>query len=260
MNTLEYSMIESLKKLKNEYGVFEIKAEYENEGSRQVEMMRLKDVADSVGLPIIIKIGGVEAVTDMYEALSLGARGIVAPMTETAFSTSKFLDAIDTFIAEDNREDIEFAINVETITAMNNFEDMLKLPKINLLDSVTVGRVDFTASLGKDRGFVDSFDMLRYCTDIFSKAKTKGLRTALGGAISTKSVKFIKDLVEMNLIDKYETRKLVYTSSAVDSIEAGLLEGINFEVQWLKSKKRYYHRIAIEDEKRIQMLEARLNV
>lgn len=34
MNTLEYEMIEVLKKLKNDYGVFELKAEYENEGSR----------------------------------------------------------------------------------------------------------------------------------------------------------------------------------------------------------------------------------
>ena len=33
MNVLEYEMIEILKKLKSEYGVFEIKAEYENEGS-----------------------------------------------------------------------------------------------------------------------------------------------------------------------------------------------------------------------------------
>ena len=59
--------------------------------------MRLKDVTSFVGLPIIIKIGGVEAVTDIYEALSLGVGGIIAPMSETAFSTSKFLDAIDTF-------------------------------------------------------------------------------------------------------------------------------------------------------------------
>jgi 4-hydroxy-2-oxoheptanedioate aldolase len=259
MNSLEYKMIESLKKLSNDYGVFEIKAEYENEGSRQVELMRLKDVADQVGIPIIIKIGGVEAVTDMYEALSLGARGIVAPMTETAFSTSKFLDAIDTFIAEDNREDIEFAINIETLTAMNNFDDMLKLPKLNLLDSVTVGRVDFTASMGKDRGFVDSFEMLTGCIEIFSKAKAKGLKTALGGAISNKSQRFIEELVYSNLINKYETRKLVYRAESVKTMKEGLQEGINFEVQWLKSKKRYYHRIAIEDEKRIQMLEARLN-
>ena len=48
MNILEYEMIEILKKLRDEFGVFEIKAEYENEGSRQTELMRLKDVTEKV--------------------------------------------------------------------------------------------------------------------------------------------------------------------------------------------------------------------
>ena len=56
MNKLEYEMVEVLKRLKGDYGVIEIKAEYENEGSRQDELMRLKDVAGKVDLPIIIKI------------------------------------------------------------------------------------------------------------------------------------------------------------------------------------------------------------
>ena len=34
MNTIEYEMAEVLKSLKNDYGVFEIKAEFEAEGSR----------------------------------------------------------------------------------------------------------------------------------------------------------------------------------------------------------------------------------
>lgn len=258
MNILEYEMIELLKKLKNEYGVFEIKAEYENEGSRQVELMRLKDVADAVGLPIILKIGGVEAVTDMYEALSLGAKGIIAPMAETAFATSKFLGVIDLFVAEDNRRDIEFAVNIETITAHNNFDEMLKLAKIGLLSSITVGRVDFSASLGANRKFADSDAMLKYCVTIFGKAKAKGLKTALGGAISTDSEQFIKSLVAQDLIDKYETRKLVYRKTAVKNLVDGLAEGIKFELLWLKSKRRYYHRIKIEDEKRITMLEERV--
>ena len=258
MNVLEYEMIDILKRLKDEYGVFEIKAEYENEGSRQVELMRLKDVADRVDLPIILKIGGVEAITDMYEALSLGARGIIAPMAETGFAASKFLSAIDTFVPEDNQKDIEFAINIETITAYNNIDEILSQAKINLLDSITVGRVDFTASMGADRSFVNSDEMLKYCANIFKKAKAKGLRTALGGAISTDSIPFINDLVSKNILDKYETRKLVYNKNAVKNISEGLAEGIKFELLWLKSKRRYYHRIHKEDEKRIDMLEKRV--
>ena len=257
MNVLEYEMVDLLKKLKDEYGVFEIKAEYENEGSRQVELMRLKDIAEKVNLPIILKIGGAEAITDMYEALSIGAKGIIAPMAETGFATSKFLNAIDTFIPEDNQKDIEFAINIETITAYNNIDEILSQKKINLLNSITIGRVDFTASLGKDRKFANSDKMLEYCTNIFTKARAKGLRTALGGAISPDSIEFLRNLVSNKLIDKYETRKLVYHKEAVKNISEGLAEGIKFELLWLKSKRRYYHSIFNEDEKRIVMLEKR---
>ena len=55
MNNIEKQMISVLKELKNDYGVFEIKAEFESEGSRMEELMRLKDVTSSVGIPIILK-------------------------------------------------------------------------------------------------------------------------------------------------------------------------------------------------------------
>ena len=258
MNKLEYEMVEVLKRLKGDYGVIEIKAEYENEGSRQDELMRLKDVAGKVDLPIIIKIGGVEAITDIYNAITLGVAGIIAPMAETKFAVSKFVNAVDTFVSEDNREDIEFAFNVETITAYNNIDDILSLENINLLSGVTIGRVDFTASMEKDRGFADSDEMLEYCTKIFQKSREKGLKCGLGGAISTNSSEFIKSLVSKNLIDKYETRKIVYDKDAINNISEGILAGVEFELLWLKSKRRYYSKIKTEDEKRIEMLEKRL--
>jgi hypothetical protein len=258
MNILEYEMLEILKELKNEYGVFEIKAEYENEGSRQEELMRLKDVTGKVDLPIILKIGGVEAVTDMYNALALGVKGIVAPMAETAFAVNKFINAINTFIPADNAEDIEFAVNIETITSYKNIDNILNLNDINTLSGITVGRVDFSASMGKTRDYVDSGEMMKYCQEIFFKAKEKGLKCALGGAVSLKSEYFIGELVKSELVDKYETRKIVYHKNAVKYFKRGILKGIEFELLWLKSKRRYYHRIKNEDEKRIEMLEKRL--
>ena len=221
--------------------------------------MRLKDVAGAAGLPIIIKIGGVEAITDIYNSLALGASGIIAPMAETKFAVSKFTNAVDTFVSKDNREDIEFAINIETITAYNNIDDILTVENLEVLDGVTIGRVDFTASMGKDRNFADSDQMLEYCTSIFKKCREKNLKCGLGGAISANSSDFVKSLVSQNLIDKYETRKIVYHKDAVNNIAEGILAGVEFELLWLKSKRRYYHNIKSEDEKRIVMLEKRFN-
>lgn len=260
MNKIEREIVDVLKCLKEEYGVFEIKAEFEAEGSRIEEMMRLKDVTSKLDLPIILKIGGVEAITDMYNALSIGVKGVIAPMAETAFAVSKFLNSIEEFIPEDNEQDIDFAINIETTTAQQNFDSILSLPGIEKLHGVTIGRVDLVGSLGGGRSIVNSDQILRICEDVFQKSREKGMKCGLGGAISNESIGFIKSLVDQKLIDKYETRKVVYSSDSIFfSPEQGLTKGIEFELLWLKSKQRYYSRIKAEDQQRIDMLEKRLS-
>ena len=258
MNTLEYQMADILKALKNEYGVFEIKAEFEAEGSRMEEMMRLKDVTTFAGLPIILKIGGVEAVTDVYNALSIGVKGIIAPMVETPFALSKFLNLIKNMIAEDNAKDIEFTFNLETITAYQNIDAMFKLPNISTLSGVTVGRVDLTASmnLGRD-GINTSDEVFNICQMVFSKTKENGLKTGLGGGISKEALPIISKLARAKLLDKFETRKVVFPAASCKYGDAAILKALEFELLWLKSKRRYYSRVKVEDENRIAMLEKR---
>jgi len=258
MNVIELEMVELLKKLRDDFGVFEVKAEFEAEGSRMEEMMRLKDVTSKADLPIILKIGGVEAITDIYNGLLLGVEGLVTPMAETPFALSKFLDAILKFVPEDNREDIFFAANIETITAYNNFQNMLSLPKIDLLQGITIGRVDLTGSMGYGRDKIDSEEIFNICKDVFEKAKACRLKTALGGGVSTNSLDFIRRLHEMQLIDKFETRKVVFKADAIKFGEKAILKAVEFELLWLKSKRRFYQRIKQEDENRIEMLEKRL--
>jgi len=259
MNSLEYQMIEILKCLKNEFGVFEIKCEFEAEGTRLEELMRLKDITSFVGLPIILKIGGVEAVTDMYNGLAIGVKGIIAPMAETPYALSKFINAVDTLIPKDNAKDIEFAFNMETITGFNNLDVMLALPAIKLLQGMTVGRVDLTGSMGLDRKSVENDRIYSLCVEAFKKTRNIGLKNGLGGAISTSSLDFIKKLNEDALIDKFETRKVVFKPEAVAYGERAILKAVEFELFWLKSKRRYYSGIKAEDEHRIEMLEKRLS-
>ncbi|HBM16423.1 MAG TPA: citrate lyase beta subunit [Lentisphaeria bacterium] len=258
MNSIEKEMLSVLRELKEKYGVFEIKAEFEAEGSRMEELMRLKDVTSAAGLPIILKIGGVEAVTDIYNALSIGVKGIIAPMGETPFAISKFLGIIDKMVPKDNAEDIDFAFNMETITCYNNFDHILALPKINLLHGVTVGRVDLTGSLGLDRTSVESKEVFDICRDTFIKARKKVLKTGLGGAISTSSIDFIKKLNTEKLIDKFETRKVVFPAESASYGDKAILKSIEFELKWLVSKRRFYSGIKSEDEARIAMLEKRI--
>lgn len=261
MNVLEYEMTEVLKKLRDEYGVFEIKAEFEAEGSRMEEMMRLKDVTTFVGLPIILKVGGVEAVTDIYNALSVGVKGIIAPMAETPFALSKWFGTIKNMVPPDNAKDIQFAVNFETITTYRNIDAMLALPDISLLTGVTVGRVDLTASMELGRDDINtSQEVYDICKVMMAKVKGKGLKTGLGGGISAGSLPIIQKLDEAELLDKFETRKVVFPVRSWRYGETAILEAIKFELLWLKSKRRYYSRIKAEDESRIAMLEKRLGL
>ena len=259
MNVLEKEMIVILKELKEKYGVFEIKAEFEAEGSRMEELMRLKDVTSSAGLPIILKIGGVEAVSDIYNALAIGVKGIVAPMAETPFALSKYLNMIKDMVPKDNAEDIEFAFNLETITAYNNIDEMLSVSGINALFGMTIGRVDLTGSMDLGRNGINSEEVYKICEDSFTKARAAGLNTGLGGGISAESINFIERLNSKNLLDKFETRKVVFSADSMRHGEKAILKAVEFELKWLVSKRRYYSGIKAEDEQRIQMLEKRLN-
>ncbi|MBF0436869.1 MAG: citrate lyase beta subunit [Magnetococcales bacterium] len=259
MNELEHEMVDLLTELRDRFGVYEIKAEFEAEGSRMEEMMRLKEVIGKAGLPLILKIGGVEAVTDVYNALSLGVKGIIAPMAETPYSVSKFLNLIDHYIAPDNAKDIEFAINLETITAYHNLDAILSCPGFDRLAGITVGRVDMVGSMGLSRAAINtSEELFGICRDIFSKARARGLKTALGGGIEKEALPIIERLNAEGLLDKYETRKIVFRAESAKLGEIAILKAVKFELQWLKSKRRYYSGIRSEDEKRIAMLERRV--
>jgi len=259
VNILEKQMLEVLKELRENYGVNKVKAEFEAEGSRIEEMMRLKDVASNAGIQIVMKIGGVEAVTDVYNALAIGVSDIVAPMAETKYALSKFVNMIANYVAEDNAKDIGFSVNIETETACNNFDDMLTLPDINVLEGVTVGRVDLIGSMGLDRSQINiSEDVKNICKSIFSKAKKVGLNTTIGGGIDIDALPIISAMHADGLIDKYETRKVVFPAESISYGKKTILKAVEFELLWLVSKRRYYSGVKKEDEKRIAMLEARL--
>lgn len=260
MNILELEMIEILKKLKSDYGVIEIKAEFEAEGSRMEELMRLKDVASSVNLPIILKIGGAEAVTDIYNGIILGVEGLIAPMVETSYAVSKYLEVIEKLIQPDNRDKIDFAINIETISAFENIEKILQLENINILNSITFGRSDFVQSMGLSKSEVNSDIVFEYVRRVAILAKQKGLDFAMGGNITKSSIDFVRKLYIEDLITKYETRKVVFKSSFIEkNPEEGIELALKFELLWLKSKKRFYSKIQEEDDHRINDLEERLS-
>lgn len=257
MNQLEKRMVGILQDLKENYHVIGVKAEFEAEGTRIEEAMRLKEVSLKAGLGLTMKIGGCEAIKDMFEAASLGVVHVVAPMVETAYALKKYLGAIDIAFSAEDQEDVDFLINLETITALQNFDEMLKLPEIRKLKGIVIGRVDLVGSMGLHRDAINDQQVLDLALAAATKAKAAGLEVVVGGGVSVHSLPFFRSFPEGHL-DRFETRKVVFgCPGALGNPERAFLRAVEFELLWLKNKKNYYGAIHREDDTRLAMLEER---
>ncbi len=258
MNLLERKMVDTLIDLKENHHVVGVKAEFEAEGTRLEEALRLKEVVSSAGLGLTLKIGGCEALRDMYEGRVIGVSRIVGPMAESPHALKKFLAAVRLAFPEDERNHVDFCVNIETIDGYNNFDRMLELEDINELGGIVMGRVDFTGSLGLTREDVNSEKMFEITADLFTKAKKKNLECALGGGVSAETLPLLRRLPEGS-IDRYETRKVIFgcPGALSDDADKGILKAVGFELMWLKNKRDFYSSIALEDKLRLEMLQSR---
>lgn len=259
MNKTERQMVEILTRGRENFGIVSVKAEFEAEGTRLEELLRLVDVARAAGLPITVKIGGCEAIRDLLEAKQIGVRYIVAPMVESAYAASKYVAAKNIVYSEDEQKDTDFLFNIETITGFNNRESLIEA--INTpsgADGVVFGRVDFVGSLGWDRNTINKQQTTDYAIETAKLCKDSGKQLVMGGGVSIESINALRQVHAIRL-DRFETRKVVFDAGIAlgTDIEEGLVDAVHFELLWLLNKRDYYNGIAQEDEKRIGMLEFR---
>lgn len=259
MNKTERQMRDLLTKGKEHFGVVSVKAEFEAEGTRVDELLRLVDISRSAGLDLTVKIGGCEAVRDLLEAKQIGVKYVVAPMVETPYALSKYIAAKNAVFNSEELEDTQFLFNLETITGFENLDQMVSLAsKPGGAQGLVFGRVDFAGSLGKSREEINNSEITKFVSEAAASAKGAGLDFVMGGAISSDSLHVIKDIASIHLT-RFETRKIVFSGDAttINNIEDGLVNAVHFELLWLLNKRDYYGRITAEDAKRIDMLESR---
>lgn len=257
MNALEKRMVEALKDLRENHHVKGVKAEFESEGTRLEEALRLKEVITKAGLDLTIKIGGCEAIKDMYDARSIGVTRIVAPMIETPYALKKFLNGVKLAIPKDERDEISLLVNIETVDGVKNFDRMLELKEIGELDGIVLGRVDMVGSLGMSRDDINKEPIFNIARELFTKAKKHDLECVIGGGVSANSLPFFRNLP--GLLDRYETRKIIFQCPQAlgDTADKGILKAVGFELMWLKNKRDFYGLIFDEDKARIEMLQKR---
>jgi hypothetical protein len=243
----------SLEKLSIDYGIVGMKQSFEDEGVLLNDVVAFKRVTEVCNLQSFVKIGGCEAKSDLFNCIRLGIDGIIAPMVETPFALSKFTDML-----EEYSDRADGYIVIESKTAYTNIDDILAEAE-GKLKGIIVGRSDFAKSYKLNKSEVDSSFVYDKVEDILQKAKKYNLVTTMGGNVSTRSTKFVKEMHQKGLLDKIETRNVVIglNPKNINKIETTIQKALDFEIEWLQYKLSISSKLSSEYSERIGLLKNR---
>lgn len=236
MYGIEKQVYKQLMKLKDEFNIQGIKAEFEAEGSTFRDIMRLRRLTSKADIKLFLKIGGVEAVRDIKDSLELGVDGLIAPMVETKFGVHKFVEAYKA-VYKDHK--IHLSINIETRNAIEEIDAILDYAKGNI-DNITLGRTDLSASYFDPDVVPDSDAVIKLIKSVGEKARAKGFTFTVGGSISKATIQKLKKYKFCReCIGNIETRKVILPTSTAIGNEDSIREALKFEELYILSKKEF---------------------
>ena len=251
---LEKKLSDQLVRLK-ELGICAVKAEFEAEGASFRDLLRLRRFTAEQNIPLHLKIGGVEALRDLKDALDLGVDGVIAPMVESPFGVVKFAEAVESVFG---RRRLFKSINIETREAVERVDDILEVA-LGKIDNVTIGRTDLSRSyfdlvIQPDSPFIlDLIDRLSY------KIQSVGLDLTVGGSLTSESVRIFSERKERlgDRVSSLETRKAIFPTERMLQEKDVLKESLRFEEIYLRFKLECEAWLSRVDQERLTELKSR---
>ena len=257
MYKLEKNIYLQLCKLKDEFNLLGIKAEFEAEGTRINELGILSDLCSSSGVPLKLKVGGPCAKRDLYEAFQIGVNEILVPMIESAcalkYCTDAYMSLIPIF--ESLKICPSLSVNIESKKAIENIDSILEtIKKLSLpIKTIVIGRSDLANSL--EETDVNSKLIMSLCFMLIEKCKKYNIKVTIGGNLTRNSYKFINEL-DSNIY-AFESRKCTFSNLKPLSqcnFNSLINDALEFELSWLKFKKSLYQIRSAEGNSRISKI------
>jgi hypothetical protein len=234
-----------------------IKCETEAEGADFAKIAFFNSIAKQQGVPLVVKIGGCEALNDIQQIININVEGIVAPMVESDFAALKFCHALQVFSYKFGIR----TITIETKTAINNLDEITSISR-DSITNVTFGRSDLAASYRDGRKPND--DVIWNILEN-SAARLRlyhgHLKLTVGGSIDSATFAIAQSrLCRLAvLFDFWETRRFVIDFSACES--AGILHDIiGLEALYEERYYRTFGEVASKNLKRAGNLGDRTSV
>ena len=234
---------------------YEIKISLEDEGLTFPQATKIACLTHQHKANLNMKVGGAEAISDIRFAENIGCKGCVAPMIESSYALHKFISSV-----YKNKFNFKrLFINIESKQAYKNINEILNSSDAKHLYGIVLGRTDFIQSFGHTKDQVDSDKCLKMVLEIFKLAKSKGLKTLMGGNVNINSFDFIKKLYRQNLLDYIETRnvKVKLSNDFLNNFSENLSNMLKFEAEWLTYKYDNLIHLSKDDKKRLDNLKLR---
>jgi len=243
-------LVESLNSIN---AILGFKIEFEAEGASFEDLILLKQIGLRHNIPVFLKIGGVEAITDMKQAKILAIDGIIAPMVESAFGAYKFVQGAKKVFGS---ELPLLSLTIETEQGYNNIEKILQLVCSDI-EYITFGRTDFSGSYFNADITPDSDFVFNKAIELSKVVRNYELNMRMGGSVKINTLQLLNSKFTSLYLHSIETRKVILDFDSIKQNPEVLELSLELEKELIKYRKKLNDDCISEDLDRLIDLESR---
>lgn len=216
-----------LEELTYQHGLLSLKAGTEWEDMNYEEIEHLHSLGRGK-LPILVKIAGSEAKTDLRHLREIGVDGILGPMIESEYALEKFVITAQEAYASSNIDPL-LAINIETIQGYDQLGSLMTSSYFQAIDTVVIGRLDL--SLSMKMSDVDHPHVTEVTQDLARRVRQAGKHVSVGGFVNPDSASRLRE----DGADRMNTIHTLFDFNKVTDPSVSIWKAIEFEIAYYQS-------------------------